>query len=171
MPPQGEARYPRVSSPVRRPFPTADGSIGVVVYTDRDWSRFFAIIGRPELSDDERYATLHHRTQRLDELYALVAEHLVRDTTAVWFERLSQAGIPAMPYHSVDEVFDDPHFQAVGLFEEREHPTEGTLLQCATPVTFDGVHAALGRPAPLLGADTAALLAELSEPTEPPGES
>ena len=41
----------------------------------------------------------------------------------------------------------------------------GTLLQCPTPVTFDGMHAALGRPAPTLGADTDALLAELGDPT------
>ena len=66
VPPRGEARYPRISSPERRPFPTADGHLAVVVYTDRDWARFFAMIGRPELADDPRYATLHasHRTPR-----------------------------------------------------------------------------------------------------------
>ena len=63
VPPRGEARYPRVSSPVRRPFPTADGHLAAVVYSDRDWQRFFAMIGRPELADDPRYATLHDRTQ------------------------------------------------------------------------------------------------------------
>ena len=165
VPPRGEARYPRVSSPVRRPFPTADGHLAVVVYSDRDWARFFAMIGRPELATEPRYATLHDRTQHLDELYTLVADHLVDDTTAAWFERFTAAGIPSVPYNQVDDLFDDPHFLAVGLLEETVHPSEGTLLQCPTPVTFDGVHAALGRPAPTLGADTDALLAELVDPT------
>jgi crotonobetainyl-CoA:carnitine CoA-transferase CaiB-like acyl-CoA transferase len=161
VPPRGEARYPRMASPFRRPFPTADGHLGVVVYSDRDWERFFAIIDRPDLAADGRFATLNDRTQLLDELYALVADHLARDTTQAWFERLTAAGIPAIPYNQVDDLFDDPHFLAVGLLEETEHPTEGTLLQCPTPITFDGVHAALGRPAPALGADTTAVLGGL----------
>ncbi len=161
VPPRGDARYPRVSSPARRPFPTADGHLAAVVYTDRDWARFFAMIGRPELADDPRYATLYDRTQRLEELYTLVAEHLAGGTTAEWFARFTEAGIPSVPYNRVDDLFDDPHFRAVGLLEEIDHPSEGRLLQCPTPVTFDGVRRAHPRPAPLLGADTDALLGEV----------
>ncbi len=161
VPPRGEARYPRVSSPVRRPFPTADGHLAAVVYSDRDWERFFAMIGRPELADDPRYATLHDRTERLEELYGLVAEHLAGDTTAVWFERFTEAGIPSVPYNRVDDLFDDPHFVAVGLLEAVDHPSEGPILQCPTPVTFDGARSGNPLPAPALGADTAALLAEV----------
>src|SRR5262249_15993488 len=135
------------------PFPTADGHLAAVVYTDRDWSRFFVMIGRPELADESRFATLHSRTQHLDELYTLVAESLARDTTAVWFERFCEARIPAAPYNTVDDVFDDEHFRAVGLFEEVDHPTEGRLLECVTPITIDGKRVGTHRPAPALGAD------------------
>jgi crotonobetainyl-CoA:carnitine CoA-transferase CaiB-like acyl-CoA transferase len=162
VPPRGEARYPRMATPARRPFPTADGHLSVVVYSDRNWRDFFALIGEPELADEERYSTLEHRTAHLDELYGIVAEHLRRDTTAAWFARLTEAGIPAAPYNRVDDLFDDAHLDAVGFWEETEHPTEGTLLQCPTPVTFDGVRAPVGVPAPRLGADTDAVLAELA---------
>ena len=111
VPPLGDARYPRVSSPARRPFPTADGHLAAVVYTDRDWERFFAMIGRPELADDPRYATLYDRTERLEELYTLVADHLAGGTTAEWFARFTEAGIPSVPYNRVDDLFDDPHFR------------------------------------------------------------
>jgi crotonobetainyl-CoA:carnitine CoA-transferase CaiB-like acyl-CoA transferase len=164
VPPRGDARYPRISSPARRPFPTADGHLAAVVYTDRDWSRFFAMIGRPELADEPRFATLHSRTQHLDELYALVAETLAGDTTAAWFERFRAAGIPAAPYNAVDDVFDDEHFRAVGLFEEIDHPTEGRLLQCVTPITIDGVRVGNDAPAPALGADTDDVFDDLSRP-------
>jgi crotonobetainyl-CoA:carnitine CoA-transferase CaiB-like acyl-CoA transferase len=162
VPPRGDARYPRISSPARRPFPTADGHLAAVVYTDRDWSRFFAMIGRPELTDEPRFATLHSRTQHLDELYALVAEHLATDTTAAWFARFRDAGIPAAPYNAVDDVFVDEHFRAVGLFEEVDHPTEGRLLQCVTPITIDGHRVGNDEPAPALGADTDTVLDALS---------
>jgi crotonobetainyl-CoA:carnitine CoA-transferase CaiB-like acyl-CoA transferase len=161
VPPRGDARYPRMSTPLRRPFPTADGYLSVVVYTDRNWQRFFELIGRPELAEEERFATLQGRTEHLEELYRLVAEHLGTDTTAAWFERLAQAGIPAVPYNRVDDLFDDEHFAAVGLLETTEHPTEGTLLQCPMPVRFDGVRPPLGAAAPRLGADTESVFSEL----------
>ena len=66
-----------------------------------------------------------------------------------------------MPYNRVDDLFDDPHFADVGFWQEVDHPTEGTLLQVATPVTFDGERLPLGTPAPVLGADTDAVLRDL----------
>jgi crotonobetainyl-CoA:carnitine CoA-transferase CaiB-like acyl-CoA transferase len=164
VPPRGEARYPRVSTPTRRPFPTSDGHLAALVYTDRDWRRFFALIGQPDLADDARYATLHARTQHVDELYTLVAEHVATDTTRAWFERFRDAEIPAAPYNSVEDLFDDEHFVAVGLFEEVDHPTEGRLLQCVTPITVDGRRVGNDGPAPGLGADTDAVFDELSRP-------
>jgi crotonobetainyl-CoA:carnitine CoA-transferase CaiB-like acyl-CoA transferase len=164
VPPRGEPRYPRVSTPSRRPFPTSDGHLAALVYTDRDWSRFFAMIGRPELADDPRYATLHSRTQHVDELYRLVGEHLASDTTAVWFRRFRDAEIPAAPYNAVADLFDDEHFRAVGLFEEIDHPTEGRLLQCVTPITIDGKRVGNRAPAPELGADAEAVFDEISRP-------
>jgi crotonobetainyl-CoA:carnitine CoA-transferase CaiB-like acyl-CoA transferase len=164
VPPRGDTGYPRISSPFRRPFPTKDGYLAAVVYTDRNWATFFAMIGRPELADDPRYATLHSRTQHLEELYALVAEHLATDTTAAWFERFREAAIPAARYNAVDDMFDDEHFRAVGLFEEVDHPTEGRLLQCVTPITIDGERVGTDTPAPELGADTDAVFEGLSRP-------
>jgi crotonobetainyl-CoA:carnitine CoA-transferase CaiB-like acyl-CoA transferase len=164
VPPRGDARYPRVSTPTRRPFPTADGHLAALVYTDRDWIRFFAMIGRSELADDPRYASLHGRTQHVDELYTLVGEHLATDTTAVWFQRFRDAEIPAAPYNAVADLFDDEHFVAVGLFEEVDHPTEGRLLQCVTPITIDGERVGNVGPAPALGADTEVVFDEISRP-------
>ena len=92
----------------------------------------------------------------------LVAEHHATDTTAAWFARFRDAGIPAAPYNAVDDVFVDEHFRAVGLFEEVDHPTEGRLLQCVTPITIDGRRVGNDEPAPALGADTDTVLDSLS---------
>ncbi len=162
VPPRGEARYPRMSTVLRRPFATADGYISVVVYSKQNWERFFEMIGRADLADDPRFDTLAGRTEHLDELYTLVGDHIAKATTAEWFDRLTAAGIPAVPYNRVDDLFDDPHLADVGFWQEVEHPTEGALLQVSTPVTFDGVRLPLGVPAPRLGADTEAVLDDLS---------
>ena len=170
LPPRGEARYPRMATPARRPFPTADGFISVVVYTNRNWYDFFEMIGEPALAQEDRFSTLEGRTEHLEELYALVAEHLRTDTTAAWFDRLSAVGIPAVPYNRVDDLFDDPHLAAVGFWERTEHPTEGTLLQVPTPIVFDGHRAPVGTPAPALGADTQRVLAGLGMGENPSTE-
>jgi crotonobetainyl-CoA:carnitine CoA-transferase CaiB-like acyl-CoA transferase len=162
VPPRGEARYPRMSTVLRRPFATADGYISVVVYSKQNWERFFEMIGRPDLADDPRFATLAGRTEHLDELYTLVGDHIAGATTAEWFDRLTAAGIPAVPYNRVDDLFEDPHLADVGFWQEVEHPTEGPLLQVSTPLTFDGERLPLGAPAPRLGADTDAVLDELT---------
>src|SRR5262249_7279955 len=116
----------------------------------------------PELADEPRYATLHARTHHVDELYSLVAEHLATDTTAVWFARFRDAEIPAAPYNAVEDLFDDEHFRAVGLFEEVDHPTGGRLLQCLTPITLDGERVGNPAPAPALGADAEAVFEEIN---------
>ena len=48
-PPSGAMGYPRLLAQDRRPFPTADGYIGVMIYTDRHWKSFFAAMGTPEI--------------------------------------------------------------------------------------------------------------------------
>jgi formyl-CoA transferase len=160
-PPLGEARYPRMSSPLRRPFRTADGWISVVVYTDQHWQRFFAMVGLPHLADEPRFASLGDRTGNIEELYDLVGAHMESATTHEWFDKLRDAGIPCIPYNRVDDLFDDPHLAEVGFFEPYEHPTEGRTIQYTTPIRFDGRRPPLGRPAPTLGADTEAILREL----------
>jgi crotonobetainyl-CoA:carnitine CoA-transferase CaiB-like acyl-CoA transferase len=168
VPPRGEARYPRVSARERRPYATSDGWLSVVVYTDENWRRFFAMIGRPELSDEARFATLASRTEHLDELFALVADNLAQATTQEWFDRFRAAGIPAVPYNRVDDLFTDEYLADVGFWETVDHPTEGRLLQFRMPMTFDGERPPMGAPAPRLGADTDAVLAELDAREDEP---
>ena len=160
MPPEGEARYPRISTPLRRPFATTDGHLGVVVYTNEHWRRFFELIGRPELADDDRYGSLASRGRHQRELVGLIADALSSDTNASWMQRLHAAGIAAAPYNTVEDLFTDPHLAAVGLFESVEHPTEGALLHAPTPIRYDGATASTRRGAPLLGEHTAEILSE-----------
>ena len=159
-PPTGPTGYARTASPHRTPYATADGHLGVVVYTDRQWLTFFDLVGRPELARDERFATITARTEHIDELYALLAAILPSRTTAEWVAVLDAAGIPAQPVLSTDDLFDDPHLAAVGLFEHIAHPSEGPIVLPRLPVTVDGAVAPPVRGAPRLGEHGAEVLGE-----------
>lgn len=159
-PPAGPAGYARTSSPHRRPYATADGHLGVVVYTDRQWLSFFALIDRPDLARDERFSTITGRTEHIDELYALLAEVLPSRTSAEWIAALGAVGIPVQPVLGPDDLFGDPHLAAVGMFEKFDHPDEGAVVLPRLPVTVDGALPMGVRGAPRLGEHGSAVLAQ-----------
>jgi crotonobetainyl-CoA:carnitine CoA-transferase CaiB-like acyl-CoA transferase len=128
--------------------------ISVLLYTDGQWRTFFRLIGRADLADDPELSSIRGRTERIDELYALVEEELAERTTAEWLELLRSNAIPSMPVNSIEDLFADEHLTAVGLFEEVEHPTEGPLVQSRLPWTFSRSGAPVLPAAPSLGQHT-----------------
>jgi formyl-CoA transferase len=61
----------------------------------------------------------------------------------------------------LEHVGDDPHFAAVGLLQEAEHPTEGPYRYVRSPIRLNGTTSAIDRHPPRLGQDTAEVLTEL----------
>jgi crotonobetainyl-CoA:carnitine CoA-transferase CaiB-like acyl-CoA transferase len=148
-------------SPHRKPFATTDGHICVLPYNDKHWRRFFELIDKSELVSDPRFASQAARSENIDALYAIVAEAIQTRSSAAWLETLEAADIPCGPLYQPDDLFDDPHLQAVGMFPEVEHPSEGTLHNIKPPVSFSKTPGGLYRHAESLGASTAEVLAEV----------
>lgn len=156
-PPKGPAAYPRVMTPERRPFATADGHICALPYTDAHWRRFFEAAGRPELADDPRFDGVAARTENIGELYAIVAEILATRTTAEWTKILDGIEAPNGPVNSLDDLIADPHLEAVGLFETLEQPDGARLRMTGVPVLIDGGRPPVRMP-PRLGEHTREVL-------------
>ena len=160
-PPEGPPGYARLLAKERRPFATKDGYICTLIYNDKQWKNFFALIGQPELFDnDPRFADLASRTRHINELYKLVAEILATRTAAEWLIALDRADIPVMPLHSVASLLDDPHLKAIGFFEMVDHPTEGRVRSMAVPSTWSKSQPQLTRFAPRLGEHSVEVLHE-----------
>lgn len=166
-PPLGPPGYRRVVSPLRKPFRTADGYMCILPYSDRNWRDFFDFIGQPALKDDARFFPLIERVSHLDELYELIEREALRKPTAVWVEFCDEVSIPCMPVLSLEDLPDDPHMQAVGMFGQAEHPSEGRYKTIRSPVTFSSTPFRIRRHAPRLGEHTAEVLAEIGIDTSP----
>lgn len=136
VPGLGGVGYSRVLSPHRKPYLTRDGYIALLPYTSGQWSRFFSLSGRSDLSIDLRYADASARSANIDQLYATLAEIVATKTTAQWLELLRDADIPHSEVSTFDELFDDPHLKATGMFYEYDHPTEGRLRGVGIPTRF-----------------------------------
>ncbi|WP_433228540.1 CaiB/BaiF CoA transferase family protein [Actinomadura formosensis] len=154
-PANGPALYPRTASPHRKPFPTRDGHVSLMLYTDRHWAAFLSRIGRYDLVDEPAFATLAGRTANIDEVYALVAAELLQRTTAEWLDILEEIDVPHARVRSLPDLLTDRHLAAAALFHEVEHPTEGTVRSVRAPFLFDGRRPADLAPARALGQDSA----------------
>jgi len=153
-PPVGPVGYARQLDPHRQPFPTADGHICIVAYTDESWASVFAVLDAPEVLEQERFATRSLRARNVTALYQEMAALTPRRTTEAWLERCHAASLPALPVRDIAEIRDDPHLQAVGFFMAQEHPTEGRYVQMKAPVTFGAAPARHLEHAPALGEHT-----------------
>jgi crotonobetainyl-CoA:carnitine CoA-transferase CaiB-like acyl-CoA transferase len=150
-PPLDRGGYRRLLSRGRKPFATADGYLGAVVYTDQQWQRFKALVGSLLDSAFDSFAA---RQARTDEVNQRLAEIFKARTTAEWQELLTAADIPWMPLHSLTSLLDDPHLEAVGFFEDGEHPAEGAVRTMRVPTTWSASQPEHSGPAPVLGQDT-----------------
>ena len=154
-PPIGEAHYARVMSPHRRPYATSDGHICVLVYNDKQWQRFFALIGQEEkLRDDPRFSTQEQRAAHIDLVYAFVAEVLRTRASGEWVALLEANDIPVMPLNSINSLLDDPHLASVNFFQEVDHPSEGRLRVMNVPSSWSACNPSVRSPAPKLGEHT-----------------
>jgi crotonobetainyl-CoA:carnitine CoA-transferase CaiB-like acyl-CoA transferase len=160
-PPVGGVGYPRQLDPNRQPFPTKDGWISIVPYTDESLKTLFQVLQRPDILQQERYAAPGARWGRISEVYGIIAELTPSRTTADWLERCAAARLPAMAVRDLGDMVDDPHLQATGFFTRRNHPTEGAFWEMAPPVTFDAAPMAAPAPARRLGEDTESVKREI----------
>ncbi|MGE8320745.1 MAG: CaiB/BaiF CoA transferase family protein [Comamonas sp.] len=148
VPPLGPMGYSRVLSPQRRPYRTRDGFLALLPYTDAQWQRFFALAQREDLARDARYATAAARAGHFDALYQDLADIVALRGTQEWLDLLAPADIPHSCVNAPEDLFDDPHLQATGFFQQVEHPTEGTLRMPSIPVRFSRTPGAIARLAP-----------------------
>jgi crotonobetainyl-CoA:carnitine CoA-transferase CaiB-like acyl-CoA transferase len=163
-PPTGPWAYTRVANPQRKPFPTKDGYIGLLPYTDQQWDQFFEVAGWGEtFGKDPRFSDYRARSAHVAELYALVDQVTRTRTTDEWLALLKPLSIPVVRTNRLDDLVDDPHLAAVGLFERYRHPDAGAYISLRPPVRYSATPANIRRHPPRLGEHTAELLGEAPE--------
>ncbi len=144
-------------------FETSSGRIAVAAGNDGLFRALCVAIGRPELADDERFATNAGRVERRRELIPLLQEPLCERPADHWVEALEAAGVPVGKVRSVPEALAAAAEAGYPATVTVDHPTGGPLDLVASPMWLDSD--AADRPAPspppLLGEHTADVLREL----------
>lgn len=134
-----------------------------VVNTQRDWPKVCRAIGRPELADDPRYATLAERVKdgRMRELIALCDAAFASQPMSYWQRALEAADVPYSLVASLDDVVADRQMAANGVFVEIDDPEFGRVRSVNTPMSIEGHPKVTPTAAPRLGEHTRPVLAEI----------
>lgn len=135
-----------------------DGFLVIAVFGEHFWGGTCEALDLPELEADPRFATNEQRVANRNQLEPLLRARLAERTTDEWMARLDAHGIPAAPVNTVDKALDDPQVSAREMVREQQHPLVGPLKYLGNPFKTREPDAGPGRPAPLLGQDTADVL-------------
>jgi crotonobetainyl-CoA:carnitine CoA-transferase CaiB-like acyl-CoA transferase len=160
-PPRGTTGDPRLLDPQAKPLATKDGWVCISANTNPQAFAFFDAIGCPELKSDPRFNSVAARFRNVGEYFRIRAEALKEKTTEQWLEIFDRCDVPAMPYHTLDSLMEDPHLREVGFFQTVEHPTEGKIVNMSLPNKLSRGARSDFSAAPKIGQHSVAILREL----------
>lgn len=138
------------------PVPTADGIVMVAVGTDRQFTAFCGVLGRPELAEDPEFSTNAKRVEHRARLAQLLAEHFATAPTSHWLEVLAAGAIPCAPVNDVAQALAEPQVQETGLLQRINTPA-GEVPVVGSPLLVDGRRLMVRTSPPSLGQDDDAI--------------
>ena len=143
--------------------PCADGYIGVAAMP-RQSASIYDAIGHPELRDDPAFAS--GWSPAANEVLGVLIPAWTMERTAEEIFRIgSEVRAPFSRILTPRELYEWPHLQEIGFWQQVDHPRLGRHPLPSGPVQFDSAglsgYRGVNRRAPLLGEHTAEVLAEV----------
>lgn len=142
-------------------FPVADGHMVIAVGNNGQFAQFAAALGQPDWAEDARFATNDARVTHLSTLHPMICDLLAQKPLAHWLSELGTRGVPCGPINTIPMVMEDPQIQHRGMVRDLPHPVSGHVRHVVSPMNFRNAPLSFERSAPLLGADSKAVLDRL----------
>jgi len=140
-----------------RVFEAADRRFSIAVGSEKLWSAFCRVIGRPDLENRADFATNARRVENRHALEAILSAVFRERGAEEWIARLRAAGIPCSPVRNFGEVAADPQAALRNMFPTVDC-SAGPQRVTGPAVKLSATPARVGAPAPELGEHTAAVL-------------
>jgi crotonobetainyl-CoA:carnitine CoA-transferase CaiB-like acyl-CoA transferase len=156
VPREGSSASPPGGITPRALYPCKPGGPNDYIYVfcsranPEHWQRLLKVMGREDLSGDERYDTQAARAERGSDVDEIIASWTRQHTKEEAMQLIGAAGVPAGAVFDTLELMNEPSFDARGIMQTVEHPTTGEIKMPAWPVRFDGAPPKV-KPSPRLG--------------------
>jgi crotonobetainyl-CoA:carnitine CoA-transferase CaiB-like acyl-CoA transferase len=121
-------------------FPVADGHVVVAVGNDGQYRRLCALLERPDLATDPRFAGNRDRVAHREALVPELAAAILRWPRDTFLAALAANGIPGGPINTVADVFADPQVAHRAMRLDLPAPgiAGGTVPGVRTPILMSG---------------------------------
>ena len=152
------------ASGIRGLYPSSGDDTWVAVsigHDDSRWAALCALLERPELVGEPRFATSVARAENHDAVDDLIGEWTAVRSMDDATEALCAVGIPAAPAVNAYLSGESAHLEARGYFQWADHPVAGPVPYPSAPFRIDGEYLTLGGAAPTLGQDNEKVLTSL----------
>ena len=135
-------------------FATSDGYVMVAAGNDSLFRKLTKALGVADMADDPRMRTNDQRVINRSAVIDPLSDVFRRESTTHWIKLLEEAGIPAAPLQTVDQVIVDPQTQALSMIQSA--PGSNTKV-VGLPLSFNGERGPNRFAAPQLGEHNALL--------------
>jgi crotonobetainyl-CoA:carnitine CoA-transferase CaiB-like acyl-CoA transferase len=135
-------------------FDASDKPLVVAVGNNSQFAWLCKAVGRPELAEDERFATNPDRVANREALIAELQEEFGKRTADEWAAEIRAAGVPSGPVNTLADVFADEHVRGSGMLQDIVHASAGPLKMLASPILIDSERLPIRRPPPTKGQHT-----------------
>lgn len=139
-------------------FPTNDGHIVISAGTNKIYRELCVALGRPELGDDERFATNQLRVRNRAAIVALISEETNKRSTADWIELFEKSGVPCAPVNTLAQAYSELGTGPEGMLQTLHHEEAGDIHVLGIPFRFSRSPGAVGAPPPMLAQHTTDVL-------------
>jgi len=139
-------------------YETTDGYVSICAINDPDWQKLAVALGKAELAQDPRFATILSRRQHRQILDEMIQQWIGSWTTRDAVAHLQQHEVPAGPVLSPTELLHDEHLHARDMVVDVAHPTHGSIpgvKGMGMPIKFVQNPVKFDQPAPAVGGQNA----------------
>src|SRR3954447_26349797 len=136
----------------------------VVIAANHDtlWRRLAKLMGRPELAEDDRFASHHARGENEDLLDEIIGEWAKRHTAEELDRIVNEAGVVCAPVYDAKDIYEDPYFRERELLVEDEDEVHGRISAQGIVPRLTGTPGRVRQAARwTVGADTDDVMSEL----------
>ncbi len=142
-------------------FATQDRYITVAALSDDEWAGLCRALKREDLIEHPRFKTARDRSTNGVERREVTTAELEKWRCGEILPRLLANDVPSAPVLSRFELLRHQQIRESHILEEHESVALGKVRQPRPAALFDRTPAGIRQLAPVLGADTAAILGEL----------
>ena len=142
-------------------YEAADGPVYIQAGTRSLFSTMCAVLERPDLAADERFATVEGRMSHQAYLEGVIGEWAASRKIADIAAVLDEAGIPYAKVASIAEVAESPQIAAREMVATVEHPRLGELRLPGSPIKMSASPPRVWKAPPSVGEDTDEVFARI----------